>query len=71
MTKQQRIDAMWAGQLTLYQLCDWSAHRPSEVPLLGNEFAWHVMRTPEWAEASEPKNNVLPLPSRDDHRNAA
>jgi hypothetical protein len=71
MSKQQRIDAMWAGQLTLSQLCDWSARRPSEVPRLGTEFAWHVMRTPEWAEAEEPNHNVLPMPRRDGQRLAA
>jgi hypothetical protein len=71
MNKQRRVDAMWAGQLTLSQLCDWSARRPSEVPRLGNEFAWHVMRTPEWAEADEPMENVVPLPCRDEQRIAA
>ena len=72
MTNQQRIDAMWAGRLTLSQLCEWSSRHPSQIPLLGGEFAWIVMRTPEWAEAAEPaRDNVIHLPEREDHRAAA
>lgn len=48
MSPAERVAAMWRGQLSLYQLCKWSAHRPNEVPLLGGELAWIVMRTPEW-----------------------
>ncbi len=72
MTKQQRIDAMWAGRLTMYQLTEWSGKRPSEVPRLGGEFVWHVMRTPEWADAAErSRDNVINLPKRGEHRAAA
>jgi hypothetical protein len=73
MTKQQRTDAMWAGRLTMFQLCEWSGKRPSEVPLLGREFAWHVMRTPEWADEAEARqDNVVHLPeSRRPDRAAA
>ncbi|MGZ6660258.1 MAG: hypothetical protein ACXVHL_23095, partial [Solirubrobacteraceae bacterium] len=51
MTPSQRIDAMWKSQLTLQELAHWSSHAPHEVPLLGGEFAWIAMRTPDWAEA--------------------
>lgn len=49
----ERERAMWAGELSLRQLCEWSARRPQEVPKLGGEFAWIVMTTPEWAEAAD------------------
>ena len=52
MTRDERIAAMWRSELTLRQLCQWSSRAQHEVPLLGGEFAWIVMRTPEWAEAS-------------------
>jgi hypothetical protein len=51
MTRDERVAAMWRGQLSLRQLCQWSSRAQHEVPLLGGEFAWIVMRTPEWAEA--------------------
>jgi hypothetical protein len=52
MTRDERIAAMWRGELSLHQLCQWSSRAQHEVPLLGGEFAWIVMRTPEWAEPS-------------------
>jgi hypothetical protein len=53
MTPGERVRAMWAGQLSFSQLREWSSLRPDEVPLICGEFAWLVMNTPEWAEASE------------------
>lgn len=50
MTGAQRVAAMWHGQLTRRQLAKWTSRTPHEVPLLGREFAWIVLRTPEWAE---------------------
>jgi hypothetical protein len=50
ITRDERIAAMWRGELTLRQLCQWSSCTQHEVPLLGGEFAWIVMHTPEWAE---------------------
>ena len=65
LTAQERVDAMWAGMLTLSQLTEWSRRRPTEVPLLGGEFAWIVMRMPEWHEpASGRRDNVVDLPER-------
>jgi len=52
MTRDERIAAMWRGELSTRQLCQWSSRAQHEIPLLGGEFAWIVMRTPEWAEAS-------------------
>ena len=54
MTAAQRVAAMWRGQLTRRQLSKWTSRAPHEVPLLGGEFAWIVIRTPEWAEAGKP-----------------
>lgn len=51
MTPSERVDAMWRGELTLAQLTRWSSRRPTEVPLIGGEFAWIMIRTPSWAEA--------------------
>ena len=50
MSRGERIAAMWRGELTTLQLCQWSSRAQHEVPLLGGEFAWIVMRTPDWAE---------------------
>jgi hypothetical protein len=52
MTRDERIAAMWRGELTTRQLCQWSSRAQHEVALPGGELAWIVMRTPEWAEAS-------------------
>jgi hypothetical protein len=54
MTRAERVAAMWRSELTRLQLSKWSSRAPHEVPLLGDEFAWIAMRTPEWAEAKDP-----------------
>jgi hypothetical protein len=54
MSPGERVAAMWRGQLSLHQLCHWSARKPDEVPLLGGEFAWIAMRTPDWQGDFEP-----------------
>ena len=51
MTAAQREAAMWRGELSYRQLQEWTSLAPGEVPLLGGELAWIVMRTPEWAES--------------------
>jgi hypothetical protein len=72
MSPADRIAAMWRGDLTLFQLTSWSSRAPNEVPLLGGEFAYIVMRTPEWAEAADAAaDNVIHLPQRKDDRAAA
>jgi hypothetical protein len=53
MTPAQRVAAMWRSELTVRQLCQWSSRAPREIPLLGGEFAWIAMHTPEWAEAAD------------------
>ena len=50
MSPANRVAAMWRGELTLFQLTRWSSRAPHEVPLLGGEFAYIAMRTPEWAD---------------------
>ena len=52
LSRDERIAAMWRGELTTRQLCQWSSRAQDEIPLLGGEFAWIVMRTPDWAEPS-------------------
>ena len=53
-------------------LSRWSSHAQDEVPLLGGEFAWIVMRTPEWAEAADDlSDNVIYLTERQGDRAAA
>lgn len=52
-TAEQRISAMYRGELTLNQLCEWSSRRPSEVPRAADgEFLWIAWTTPEWCEPS-------------------
>jgi hypothetical protein len=53
MTAAERKRAMWAGELSFNQLREWSARRPHEVPLIGNEFAWIVISTADWIEARQ------------------
>jgi hypothetical protein len=64
MTTEDRVEAMWRGELSYFQLCEWSTRAPQEVPRLATdltpagergEFAWIVMQTPEWAERAAPK----------------
>jgi hypothetical protein len=72
MSPAQRVAAMWRGDLTLFQLTRWSSRASHEVPLLGGEFAYIVMRTPEWAEAADDlSDNVIYLTERQDDRAAA
>lgn len=72
MSADERVAAMWRGDLTLFQLTCWSSRAQHEVPLLGGEFAYIVMRTPEWAEAHDlASDNVIYLPERSDDRAAA
>jgi hypothetical protein len=72
MTFAERVDAMWRGELTLSQLTSWSSRAQHEVPLLGGEFAYIAMRTPEWAEAAdEHRDNLIHLRERSEDRAAA
>ena len=50
MTPGEREAAMWRRELTFTQLQAWASRTPDEVPLLGDEFAFIVVNTPEWAE---------------------
>lgn len=72
LTREQRIAAMWAGQLSHGQLLEWTHARPDQIPSLGGELAWLMMFTPEFAEAAERhRNNVVQLPERSQARAAA
>lgn len=48
MTPGERVAAMWRGELSLAECQAWSRRRAGEVPLIGNEFAYIVMHTPDW-----------------------
>jgi hypothetical protein len=48
MTPEERIAAMWRGDLTLAECLAWSRRFPDEVPLIGNEFAYIAMNTLEF-----------------------
>jgi hypothetical protein len=72
MSLDQRITAMWAGELSHGQLLEWTHVRPDQVPSLGGEIAWLMMFTPEFADAAEQhRNNVVRLPERSQARAAA
>jgi hypothetical protein len=58
MTRDERIAAMWRGDLSLRQLCQWSSRAQPEVPLLGGEFAWIVMSTPDWGRSQQPSRRT-------------
>ena len=72
MSPADRVAAMWRGELTLFQLTRWSSRAPHEVPLLGGEFAYIVMQTPEWAESADAVSDNVSYPrERQDDRAAA
>jgi hypothetical protein len=51
MTPTERVTAMRAGRLTMYQCWRWAARRPHEVPRLNGEFEFIAVTTPEVAES--------------------
>lgn len=51
MTREQRVAAMWRGELTYRQCCAWSARAPHEVPRVNGEFAWIACREAGAADA--------------------
>lgn len=53
MSKREREEAMYKGELSGAQLYEWCKRAPEEVPLINNEFAFIATNTPEVAEASE------------------
>ncbi len=50
MTVAQRVAAMRRGDLTLEQCSAWAARYPEQVPLLGDEFEYLALLTPEACE---------------------
>lgn len=48
MTAEERVTAMWRGELNLAECLAWSARHPDEVPQIRGEFAYLRMGTPEW-----------------------
>ena len=49
MTREERIAAFWASELTFGQCLEWSRHAGHEVPKAADgEFLYIACRTPEW-----------------------
>ena len=51
MTPDQRVAAMYAGELSLADCLAWAARWPDEPPTINGEWAFIAIRTPEVAEA--------------------
>jgi hypothetical protein len=48
MTAEERVAAMWRGDLTFAECLAWSRRHPQEVPKIGGELAYIVMCAPEY-----------------------
>jgi len=53
MTAEQRVAAMYAGELSLADCLAWAARFPQEPPTINGEWAFIAIRTPEVAEGDE------------------
>lgn len=53
MSPEERVAAMRRGELARWQLYEWAARRPREVPLLNDEFEFIALYTPEVADRDE------------------
>jgi len=60
MTAEQRVAAMYAGELSFHQLCAWSSRYPDQVPVLDGELWFLAVLTPELADAQTPSIVALP-----------
>ncbi len=63
MTAEQRVAAMYAGELSFHQLCAWSSRYRDQVPVLNGEFWFLAVLTPELADAQTPNIAALPIPA--------
>ena len=53
MTRDERVRAMRAGELSLRLCLHWANRAPHEVPLLENEWEFIAISTPEIAEVDQ------------------
>jgi hypothetical protein len=53
MTRDERVQAMRAGRLSMRLCLHWASRAPHEVPLLENEWEFIAILTPEIAEADD------------------
>jgi hypothetical protein len=53
MTAEQRVAAMYAGELSLADCLAWAARFPDEPPTINGEWAFIAIRTPEVAEVDD------------------
>jgi len=50
MSHEERVSAMYAGELTQRQCFEWARREPDTVPLLDGEFWFIAVLTPEVCE---------------------
>jgi hypothetical protein len=55
MSADERVAAMRRGELTWGQLYEWAGRAGHEVPRLNGEYAFIAAKTPEAAEAQDPR----------------
>ena len=53
ITREERVQAMRAGRMSLRLCLHWASRAPHEVPLLENEWEFIAISTPEIAEADD------------------
>jgi len=53
MSHDERVAAMYAGELTQRQCFAWARRAPAEIPTLEGEFWFIAVHTPEVCEAGE------------------
>jgi hypothetical protein len=53
LTRDERVQAMRSGRMPLWLCLHWASRAPDEVPLIGNEWEFIAIFTPEVAEADD------------------
>lgn len=53
LTRDERVQAMRSGRMPLWLCLHWASRAPHEVPLIGNEWEFIAIFTPEVAEAED------------------
>src|SRR4051812_8760206 len=53
LTRDERVQAMRAGRMPLWLCLHWSSRAPHEIPLIGSEWEFIAIFTPEVAESDD------------------
>ena len=53
LTRDERVQAMRSGRMPLWLCLHWASRAPHEVPLIGNEWEFIAIFTPEVAEVDD------------------